>query len=116
MILTFAYVLGKAQFSKDSMINLNSLIIDKGVVTLAKFGGLLALLTTTWLVVYLAVDKALTEGIFIGYVVGWGGVKIAADFTSRPAPGTEVSVETTTKTKAKGAPAEAELLVTKRRR
>lgn len=104
MVCVFIFVLVRAHFNKEGSINLSMLITEEGKVTLAKFGGLLALLTSTWLVVYLAVDKALTEGIFIGYVVGWGGVKIAADLTNKPAPGTEVEETIMTKTKSKGAP------------
>ena len=104
MIVTFVYVLWSSQRDKNSKVDLSSLLLDKGEVTLAKFGGLLALLTSTFVMVYLALDKSLTDFVFASYVVGWGGVKVAADITGKPAPGTVVETDVHTKTREQGAP------------
>ncbi len=104
MIATFVFVLWRSQLDRNSKVDLSSLLLDKGQVTLAKFGGLLALLCSTWLVVYLALDKSLTDTVFGVYVVGWGGVKVAADITNKPAAGTVVETDVHTKTREQGPP------------
>jgi hypothetical protein len=76
MLLLLVLVLIQAHFSKDSRINLADLLLDhqlnkRGQVTLAKFGGFIALLASTWIVVYLALDKALTDFIFVSYLGAW---------------------------------------------
>ena len=81
MIGLMAWILWRAHRSKDNKIDLSALLVDTvtGNVTLAKFGGLLALLSSTWIVVYLAVDKSLTDTAFAAYVATWGAVKVAND-------------------------------------
>ena len=108
MIATFVFVLWRSQLDRNNAIDLSSLILDKVAgkqqVTLAKFGGLLALLCSTWLVVYLALDKSLTDFIFASYVVGWGAVKVSGDVTGKPAAGTVVQTDVHTKTLEQGPP------------
>lgn len=102
MVATFVYVLWRAHRNGENNIDLSSLLVDNGVVTLAKFGGLLALLTTTWLIVLLALKGALTDVALGAYLTAWGIVKIAGDVTNKPAPGTKSS--TTIERREEGAP------------
>lgn len=85
MLLLGGYILWRAHRARGNAIDLAFLLVDGDLnpprVTLAKFGGLVALLTSTWLVVYLAVAGKLDGVIFGAYLTAWAAVKIAADVT-----------------------------------
>lgn len=85
MVLLGGYILWRAHRNRGNAIDLAFLLVDGDLnpprVTLAKFGGLVALLTSTWLVVYLAVAGKLDGVIFGAYLTAWAAVKIAADVT-----------------------------------
>lgn len=86
MILLGGYVLWRAHRNKNSAIDLAFLLVDGALqpprVTLAKFSAMVALLTSTWLVVYLTVTGKLDGVIFAAYVGTWGAVKVAGDMTA----------------------------------
>jgi hypothetical protein len=65
-------VLWRAHRSKDTPIDFAHLLVDvKGKTSLRKCGEALALLASTWVVLWMASLKTLTETIFLGYVLIW---------------------------------------------
>lgn len=82
LLVMFAVILVRAQFDEKNKIDLSYLLVDSttGNVTLAKFTGLGAFLTSTWVLVDLAVSGHFDPS-FAGWYMGvWGGVKVATDF------------------------------------
>jgi hypothetical protein len=57
---------------KDTPIDFAHLLVDvSGKTSLRKCGEALALLASTWIVLWMASLKTLTETIFLGYVLIW---------------------------------------------
>lgn len=66
------FVLWRAHYSRSNPIDLAHLIVDRdGHTSLRQAGECVALLVTSWIVLWLAVSDKLTEGIFGVYVVAW---------------------------------------------
>lgn len=66
------YILWRAQKSRTSPIDLAHLLVDRdGHTSLRQAGECLALLVTSWIVLWLTVSDKLTEGIFGVYIVAW---------------------------------------------
>jgi hypothetical protein len=66
------FVLWRAHRSKANKIDLAHLIVDRdGHTSLRQSSECVALLVTSWIVLWLAVSGTLTEGIFGVYVVAW---------------------------------------------
>jgi hypothetical protein len=58
-------------------------------VSVYKVGQLIALLVSTWVIVYETREKRLTEWLFTAYMIAWGGVNMAQkwiDRDAKPAP------------------------------
>lgn len=65
-------VLWRAHYSRTNQIDLSHLIVDRdGHTSLRQSSECVALLVTSWIVLWLAVSGTLTEGIFGVYVVAW---------------------------------------------
>lgn len=66
------FVLWRAHRSRTSPIDLAHLLVDRdGHTSLRQSSEAVALLVTSWIVLWLAVSDRLTEGIFGVYVVAW---------------------------------------------
>jgi hypothetical protein len=80
------YVLIRAHRDKDSKINLSHLLLETALdpprVTQAKAIGLGAFLASTWWITWLVVADKADSALITGYIIGWGGVKVAGDLTS----------------------------------
>lgn len=64
---------------KDDEFDLRWLIVDNKTtkVSLFKLGQLVALLTSTWALIYETRHNNLTEWLFMAYIVAWSGVNVA---------------------------------------
>lgn len=89
-ILLIAWVLYNAQHDRNNKIDLNYLLVDSAVgnVTLGKFGGLISLVASTWIIVYLAVTNKFDGVAYAAYLAAWAAVKIAGDITGKPVAAT----------------------------
>jgi hypothetical protein len=85
LALMFGYLLWAAHRNPSNNVDLSFLLVDTslGNVTLAKFGGLLALIVSTWVFVYLPVAGKFDATFAVGYIATWGAVKVASDITSK---------------------------------
>lgn len=87
MLLLGAYVLWRAHRSRNSAIDLAYLLVDGALdpprVTLAKFSAMVALLVSTWIVVFLTVSGKFDSAAFTAYLATWGAVKIAGDYMAK---------------------------------
>ena len=83
LLTMFCWILLQAQMNRRNKIDLSYLLVDSTInnVTLAKFGGLMALVASTWVFIYLPVSGHFDSAYAIGYIVGWGAVKVATDFS-----------------------------------
>lgn len=73
LVCAAVYVLWKAQHSRSNPINLADLLIDGSTqkTSLRKGGEAVALLATTWVLVYLTIAGKLTDWVFACYVGAW---------------------------------------------
>ena len=66
------FVLWRAHRSKANPVDLAHLIVDRdGHTSLRQASECVALLVTSWVVLWLAVSDRLTEGVFGVYIVAW---------------------------------------------
>ena len=79
-------VLIRAHRDKESPINLAHLLLETALVppriTQAKALGLGTWFVSTWWITWLVVESKADSALLIGYMVAWGGVKVAGDLTS----------------------------------
>ena len=80
LLLMVAAMLAWAQFGK-SKVDFTYLLVDPaaGQVTLAKFAGFGAFVTSTWVFVALTANGKFDGGYAWGYLLTWAGVKVASD-------------------------------------
>ena len=100
LLFTCVVILMQAQFNPKSKIDLTYTLFDAqaGNVTLAKLGGFVALLTSTWIIAQQAVTAKMDSTMFAAYIAGWGTVKVAQDYFNSKADVPAVSQETKTTT------------------
>lgn len=59
---------------KDSSFDASQIVTNAdGTFSLSKFGQLLSLLVSTWIIIYQTRHGLLTEFLFSGYMVAWAG-------------------------------------------
>lgn len=82
LLLLGVYIIWRAQRDPTNKIDIAYLLVDSqtGNVTLAKWCGLVALLASTWVFVYMAVSNRFDTTFAIAYLGTWGAVKVAQDY------------------------------------
>ena len=65
------YILAQWHFSKDTAFDLKSAISEDGRFSLSKFGQLVALFLSSWVLVYQTRHSALTEWLYMSYISTW---------------------------------------------
>jgi hypothetical protein len=85
LLALLVWILTSAQISKTSPVDLSYLLVDStiGHVTLAKFAGFGAFLSSTWVFVYLAVTGRFDTTYASIYMAVWAGAKVATDYALR---------------------------------
>lgn len=70
---------------KDDQFDLRYLLVDSQTnkVSLFKLGQLLALLTSTWALIYETRTGNLTEWLFLAYIATWSGANVASKIVDR---------------------------------
>ena len=86
-ICALLMILGFWQGKHDEF-DLRWLIVDTKThrVSLFKLGQLVALLTSTWAVIYQTRHDRLTEWMFTAFMVAWAGANVANKFVDRKPP------------------------------
>lgn len=82
-LLGFFGVLLTWQLTKDNSIDLKSLLIKDGEVSLSKLGQLIAMLVSTWIIIYQTRNGLLTEWLFTGYMIAWSGANLVSKWIDR---------------------------------
>lgn len=82
-MIGFFSVLLSWHLNKTNSIDLKSLLIKDGEVSLSKLGQLIALLVSTWIIVYQTRAGLLTEFLFLGYMTAWSGANLASKWIDR---------------------------------
>jgi hypothetical protein len=69
---------------KDTPFDLTALFIDSRTkrVSLMKVGQAIAMLTSTWVLIYETRQGRLSEYLFVGYMLAWSGANLANKFIS----------------------------------
>jgi hypothetical protein len=72
LVLLGTVILWRAHKSKSNPIDFSDLLLDyDGKLSLRKLGELIALLASTWALLWMASLKTLTEGVFGIYIIVW---------------------------------------------
>jgi hypothetical protein len=87
LLLVTCVILLLAQRDKKNKIDLQYLLVDPEVknVTLAKFAGFGAFMASTWVLVALVVENHFDATYGLGYIAGWGAVKVSQDYFNQRA-------------------------------
>lgn len=86
LLVLLGWILWRCQHDQaNQAFDLNYLLVDSttGKITLAKFGGFVALLASTWVLIDLTVTGHFDAGYAFAYVGCWAGSKVATDFALR---------------------------------
>lgn len=70
----------------DDQFDIRSVITDKNKFSLNKFGQLVALLVSTWIILYQTRKGLLTEWIFSGYMIAWSGANLVNKYIDKSSP------------------------------
>jgi hypothetical protein len=83
-ICAMLMILGFWQGKRDEF-DLRWLIVDTKThrVSLFKLGQMVALLTSTWVLIYLTRHDKLTEWAFTAYMLAWAGANVANKIVDR---------------------------------
>lgn len=81
--LIFIAFLIKSHVSAEPF-DIRSVIVDEsGRFSLNKFGQLVALLVSTWVLIYQTRQALLTEWLFAGYMAAWAGANLLNKYLDR---------------------------------
>lgn len=82
--LLFIIFLITAHSSKVQPFDIKTTIVDEsGRFSLSKFGQLVALMVSTWVLIYQTRHNNLTEWLFIGYMSAWAGANLLNKYLDR---------------------------------
>jgi hypothetical protein len=77
-------LIARWHLSSDVSFDVKQAIVDdKGNFSLYKFGQLIALLASTWVVVNETKMGRMSEWLFIGYMVAWSGTNLANKYIDK---------------------------------
>jgi hypothetical protein len=83
LVIAFIVILLKIQTTKDNF-DLRAVISgDNGQPSIHKIGQLVALLLSTWMLIYLAINHQMTEGYFGTYMGVWAAAQAADKWLGR---------------------------------
>jgi hypothetical protein len=62
----------------NNSFDLKDTFVDKsGTLSLSKLGQMIAMLVSTWIIIYQTRHNLLTEWLFTGYMLAWAGANVA---------------------------------------
>jgi hypothetical protein len=67
---------------KDSL-DMRQMMMRGGKISLAKLGQLIAMLVSTWIIIYATTNGTLTEWLFTGYMFAWSGAHLIQRYLDR---------------------------------
>ena len=74
--------------NQNNTIDLKTILIKDGELSLSKLGQLIALLVSTWIIVYQTRHELLNEWLFTSYLFTWTGANVMSKYLGPrpPAP------------------------------
>jgi hypothetical protein len=94
-ITVFMVFLIRWHISDDSF-DLKSVVMTNGQFSLSKFGQLMALLVSTWIILYQTRKGLLTDWLFTGYMIAWSGANLVNKYIDKPSANSATSTTNTT--------------------
>lgn len=82
-MIGFFSILISWHLNKNNSIDLKTILVKDGELSLSKLGQLIALLVSTWIIVYQTRHELLTDWLFTGYMVAWSGANLASKWIDR---------------------------------
>lgn len=81
--ITIAFI--KWHLDDSSTFDISSVIVDgkTNKFSLSKFGQLVALVISTWIIVHQTLNNQLTEWLFTGYMLAWAGANFLNKYISK---------------------------------
>ena len=74
--LLFVALLMLWHTNKEVDFDVKSALMREGKFSLSKLGQLVALMTSTWVVIYQTRHGLMTEWLFTGYMLAWSGANL----------------------------------------
>lgn len=84
--LVFILFIVKAHFGVNAFDIKSTVTDENGRFSLSKFGQLVALLVSTWVLIYETRKGHLTEWLFAGYMAAWAGANLLNKYLDRGKP------------------------------
>lgn len=81
--IIFLIFLVKAHLSENPFDIKSTITDETGRFSLSKFGQLVAMITSTWVLIYQTRHAALTEWLFAGYMAAWAGANLLNKYLDR---------------------------------
>jgi len=70
-------------FDSKTSIDIRSAFTKNGEFSLMKFGQLIALAVSTWIIIYQTRNNRLTDWLFTGYMIAWSGANLIQNYMNR---------------------------------
>jgi hypothetical protein len=84
--LLFLVFLVKWHVDSENDLDIRSAFMKDGKLSLAKSGQALALIVSTWVLIYQTRNNRLTDWLFTGYMVAWSGANMASKYLDTKNP------------------------------
>jgi hypothetical protein len=84
--LLFLLLLVKWHVDSKNDLDIRSAFMKDGKLSLAKSGQALALIVSTWVLIYQTRNNRLTDWLFTGYMVAWSGANMASKYLDTKNP------------------------------
>lgn len=82
----FFSILLSWHLNKNNSIDLKTILVKDGELSLSKLGQLIALLVSTWIIVYQTRHELLNEWLFTSYLFTWTGANVMSKYLGPRSP------------------------------
>jgi hypothetical protein len=84
--ILFVLVLAYWHIQQDTAFDLRTALMVDDKFSLYKVGQLLALLSSTWIIIYQTRHNQLTDWLFTGYMLAWSGANLLSKYIDSAKP------------------------------
>ena len=81
----FLYLLYSWHTDKNTSLDVRTLVMTGDKLSLAKMGQFIAMIVSTWVIIYQTRATLLTEWLFTGYMLAWAGAGVAGKLIDKTA-------------------------------
>lgn len=82
-IFVFFFIIYKWHTDKSNVVDVRSLLMTGDKMSLSKMGQFVAMIVSTWVIIYQTRAALLTEWLFTGYMLAWAGTGVVNKFLNK---------------------------------